>query len=158
MAEFWHPTGRFLFELIQNGYDTQPPGTESGRIAIVLACDEGTHGTLYVANAGHGFTASNARQIRSLGLNDKPIGEGIGNKGVGFKSVLQICTTPEVYSTLRSGNPGFCFLFARPDDVSGLVDGDPLRTQQVIDEVSLYSITLPTGARTSARWADGPLL
>jgi len=150
--------GRFLFELIQNGYDAQPPRTESGRIAIVLAYDEGTHGTLYVANTGHGFTASNARRIRSLGLSDKPIGEGIGNKGVGFKSVLQICTTPEVYSTLRSGSPGFCFRFARPDDVSGLVDGDPLRTQQVIDEVSLYSITLPadtTPERVAALWADG---
>jgi hypothetical protein len=92
--------GRFLFELIQNGYDAQPPGTENGRIAIVLDRSEGSHGTLYVANTGGGFTVSNARRIRSLGLSDKPIGEGIGNKGVGFKSVLQICTTPEVYSTL----------------------------------------------------------
>jgi hypothetical protein len=48
--------GRFLFELIQNGYDTQPPGAENGRIAIVLADDEGLHGTLYVANTGRGFT------------------------------------------------------------------------------------------------------
>ena len=83
--------GRFLFELIQNGYDAQPPGQRDGRIAIVLDRDEGANGTLYVANTGHGFTASNARRIRSLGLSDKPIGEGIGNKGVGFKSVLQIC-------------------------------------------------------------------
>jgi hypothetical protein len=150
--------GRFLFELIQNGYDAQPPGSEGGRIAIVLACDEGAHGTLYVANTGHGFTASNARRIRSLGLSDKPIGEGIGNKGVGFKSVLQACSTPEVYSTLPSGDPGFCFRFARPDDVPELVDDDPIRTRQVIDEVSLYSITLPTGAtpeRVTALWADG---
>jgi hypothetical protein len=28
--------GRFLFELIQNGYDAHPSGTENGRIAIVL--------------------------------------------------------------------------------------------------------------------------
>jgi sensor histidine kinase regulating citrate/malate metabolism len=77
--------GRFLFELIQNGYGAQPPGAADGRIAIVLADDEGPHGTLYVANTGRGFTASNARRIRSLGLSDKPVGEGIGNKGVGFK-------------------------------------------------------------------------
>jgi hypothetical protein len=150
--------GRFLFELIQNGYDAQPPGTENGRIAIVLDRSEGSHGTLYVANTGGGFTVSNARRIRSLGLSDKPIGEGIGNKGVGFKSVLQICTTPEVYSTLPGGDPGFCFRFARPDDVSELVDGDPVCTQQVIDEVSLYSITLPADAtpvRVAALWAEG---
>ena len=36
--------GRFLFELIQNGYDAQPSGAESGRIAIVLADDEGLTG------------------------------------------------------------------------------------------------------------------
>jgi len=150
--------GRFLFELIQNGYDAEPPESERGRIAIVLARDEGAHGTLYVANTGHGFTASNARRIRSLGLSDKPIGESIGNKGVGFKSVLQICTTPEVYSTLPGGDPGFCFRFARPEDVPGLVDGDPVCTQQVIDEVSLYSITLPTEStpeRVTRLWEDG---
>ena len=150
--------GRFLFELIQNGYDAQPPGSEDGRIAIVLADDEGPHGTLYVANTGRGFTASNARRIRSLGLSDKPVGEGIGNKGVGFKSVLQICAAPEVYSTLPGGAPGFCFRFARPDDVAELVGGDPVLTRQVIDEVSLYSITLPAEAtpdRVAALWAEG---
>jgi hypothetical protein len=150
--------GRFLFELIQNGYDAQPSGAEDGRIAIVLADDEGLHGTLYVANTGRGFTASNARRIRSLGLSDKPVGEGIGNKGVGFKSVLQICAAPEVYSTLPGGAPGFCFRFAGPDDVAELVDGDPVLTRQVMDEVSLYSITLPAEAtpdRVAALWAEG---
>ncbi|MEV5695258.1 ATP-binding protein [Micromonospora globbae] len=150
--------GRFLFELIQNGYDAQPPDAGSGRIAVVLARGEGTHGTLYVANTGRGFTASNARRIPLLGLSDKPIGEGIGNKGVGFKSVLQICATPEVYSTLDNGDPGFCFRFATEDDVPGLVGADPVLTRQIIDEVSLYSITLPaegTPARVAALWADG---
>lgn len=150
--------GRFLFELIQNGYDAQPPGGRSGRIEIVFARDEGSHGTLYVANTGRGFTASNARRIRSLGLSDKPIGEGIGNKGIGFKSVLQVCTTPEVYSTLPGGDPGFCFRFARPEDVPELVGGDPVKVQQVIEEVSLFSITLPTNATpemVTALWAEG---
>jgi hypothetical protein len=31
-----------------------------------------------------------------VGVSDKPVDEGIGNKGVGFKSVLQICAAPEV--------------------------------------------------------------
>jgi hypothetical protein len=124
----------------------------------VLADDEELHGTLYVANTGRGFTASNARRIRSLGLSDKPVGEGIGNKGVGFKSVLQICAAPEVYSTLPGGAPGFCFRFARPDDVTELVGGDPVLAQQVVDEVSLYSITLPaetTPDRVASLWAEG---
>ncbi|KUL31465.1 ATP-binding protein [Actinoplanes awajinensis] len=150
--------GRFLFELIQNGYDAQPPDSGSGRIVVVLARSDGAYGTLYVANTGHGFTASNAWRIRSLGLSDKPIGEGIGNKGIGFKSVLQICTAPEIYSKLDSGDPGFCFRFATEDDVPGLVGGDPVHARQVIDEVPLYSITLPaegTPERVAALWADG---
>ena len=72
--------------------------------------------------------------------------------------MLQICTTPEVYSTLPGGAPGFCFRFARPEDVPELVGGDPVLTRQVIDEVSLYSITLPAEAtpdRVTALWAEG---
>ena len=52
--------GRFLFELIQNGYDAQPADCDSGRIVVVLVRGEGVHGTLYVANTGHGFTTSSS--------------------------------------------------------------------------------------------------
>jgi hypothetical protein len=71
--------------------------------------------------------------------------------------VLQICAAPEVYSALLGGAPGFCFRFAGPDDVAELVGGDPVLAQ-VIDEVSLYSITLPaetTPDRVTALWAEG---
>src|SRR5947207_7057377 len=117
-------SGRFLFELIQNAYDREPRGGEAGWVAIVLADDEGDHGTLYVANTGKGFDAGDVRRIGSLGLSDKRVGEGIGNKGVGFKSVLHVCAAPEVYSTLPDGSPGFCFRFATPHDIPALVDGD----------------------------------
>lgn len=150
--------GRFLHELIQNGYDTNARDGDTGRIAVILAGDEGAHGTLYVANTGAGFTASNARRIRSLGLSDKAIGAGIGNKGVGFKSVLQICSTPEVYSTFSDGDPGFCFRFATETDVPELVGGNVVERDQVIDEISLYSITLPTESipdRVQSLWDDG---
>ena len=91
--------GRFLFELIQNGYDAQPPGAENGRIAIVLADDEGLHGTLYVANTGRGSTASNARRIRSLGLSDKPVGEGSATRGSGSRAYFR--SAPRRRSTAR---------------------------------------------------------
>jgi hypothetical protein len=95
-------SGRFLFELIQNAYDRQSRDSVAGRVAIILVEDEHDHGTLYVANTGTGFSASDVRRIGSLGLSDKQVGEGIGNKGIGFKSVLQVCTTPEVYSTCHT--------------------------------------------------------
>lgn len=86
---------RFLFGLIQNGYDAEPPGSESGRIAIVLACDEGAHGTLYVANTGHGFTVSNARRIRLLGLSDKPNRVGKPVPGRGLRTVHNMARTAD---------------------------------------------------------------
>lgn len=155
--------GRFLFELIQNGYDAQPLDTGTGRLVVVLVRGEGAHGTLYVANTGHGFTASNARRIRSLGLSDKPIGEGIGNKGIGFKSVLQICTTPEIYSRLDSGDPGFCFRFATEDDVPGLVDGDAVHYgvgPNLADPWGWIAcpLRLVCGGRTSTRRYGGVLV
>jgi hypothetical protein len=122
--------GRFLFELIQNGYDKQDPEKCSGLLAITLAHDEPDHGVLYVANTGQGFTPSNVRAIANLGLSDKEVGEGIGNKGVGFKSVLQICESPEIYSTLPDGAPGFCFRFAQPEDIPSLVDGNPVKASE----------------------------
>lgn len=150
--------GRFLFELIQNGYDEQDPDRTDGRLAIILDEDELDHGVLYAANTGDGFTTSNVRSIANLGLSDKEIGQGIGNKGVGFKSVLQVCQAPEVYSTLPDGKPGFCFRFAQPDDIPELVGGDPTSTQHVLEEMSLYSITVPsehTPDRVSELWRQG---
>ncbi|MDP8928832.1 MAG: hypothetical protein M3O70_09720 [Actinomycetota bacterium] len=150
--------GRFLFELIQNGYDEQARESDTGRLALVLARDEHDHGVLYVANTGSGFTASNVRAIANLGLSDKEIGKGIGNKGVGFKSVLQICEAPEVYSTLPGDVPGFCFRFALPEDIPNLVSDGPASVRQVLEEMSLYNVTVPvegTPSRVADLWAEG---
>jgi hypothetical protein len=136
-------SGRFLFELLQNAFDRQPVDSRDGRVDILFARDEGAGGTLYVANTGQGFVTSNVRRIASLGLSDKSVGAGIGNKGVGFKSVLQISSTPEIYSTLPDGQPGFCFRFATKADILGLVDGDPVEAEFVRREMSLYNLTLP---------------
>jgi len=59
--------GRFVFELIQNGYDEQPADSDSGRIALILVQDEDEHGVLYAANTGRGFTTSNVRAFANQG-------------------------------------------------------------------------------------------
>src|SRR3954451_18983384 len=74
--------GRFLHELIQNGYDAHPKGVKDGKVAIVFDESEGPHGVLYVANAGRPLSRSNFERMATLGESDKLIGEGIGNKGV----------------------------------------------------------------------------
>lgn len=137
--------GRFLLELLQNAYDAHPREFQDGRICIRLDETAENHGVLYVANAGRGFTESNFRAICNLGLSDKPVGEGIGNKGVGFKSVLQICEAPEIYSSDPDDvkQPGFSFRFARPEDIPGLVDGDDAQTEQILTDVSLYTVPVP---------------
>src|SRR5215211_1928664 len=112
---------RALLELVQNAHDAHPKGDRAGRILIRLDHHEGEHGVLLVANCGQPFTKSNFDAICDVAQSDKRADEGIGNKGIGFKSVLQLCRVPEVYSTSPAQNhrrefDGYCFRFADEDD------------------------------------------
>lgn len=140
--------GRFLLELIQNGYDAHPDQCVDGRISIVLDEQEGPFGVLYVANSGTPFTASNYQAIRRLGMSDKAPGESIGNKGVGFKSVLQVADRPEVYSAdpdqpFAGELDGFCFGLAEAADLEMLLDVDSATARLVCDEVPPFALTVP---------------
>lgn len=138
---------RFLIELIQNAYDAHTPGSTDGRIEILLDFSEGDYGTVYVANTGRPFREPNFEAITDIAQSDKPPGEGIGNKGVGFKSVLQVAEWPEIYSTHPDREDsqtfdGFCFRFATPSDVEGLVPVSDL-AQAVLSDVSPYLLPVP---------------
>ncbi|SED84144.1 hypothetical protein SAMN04490357_6025 [Streptomyces misionensis] len=143
--------GRTLVELVQNGHDALGPGGR-GRIAVLLDLEspgpEGDldhRGTLYVANDGDGFTEADFRRIIEFGLSGKGPGEGIGNKGLGFRSVLQLTDWPEIHSRSgadSAGFDGFCFRFATPDDVRALV-ADPEAASWVIDKVSPLALPVP---------------
>jgi hypothetical protein len=117
---------RFLVELIQNAHDAHPAGSRDGEIAIVFDPAEGDFGCLYVANRGQGFTKENFLAITNIALSSKPVNESIGNKGLGFRSVLQICQSPEVYSVDGEGGrgefDGYCFRFATQEDVAAFLD------------------------------------
>ena len=97
--------GRFAFELMQNGADAYqkassrnpdryPPGR--GKIYFALA-----ENCLIVANTGAPFShkpdpedrrdISSVESISRLGESTKKSGEYIGNKGIGFRSIYQIC-------------------------------------------------------------------
>jgi hypothetical protein len=118
---------RFLIELIQNAHDAHDPSRNDGEIAIVLT-DEGDHGCLYIANRGQGFTWDNLKAITNIALSSKPVNAGIGNKGLGFRSVLQICDWPEIYSVKDvSGGAsfdGYCFRFATEADLRKYMEND----------------------------------
>ena len=118
---------RFLVELIQNAHDAHPSGSQDGEIAVVFDPTECEFGCLYVANRGNGFSKENFLAITNIALSSKPVNESIGNKGLGFRSVLQICKWPEIYSVSGAGDSnefdGYCFRFANAEDVASFLNG-----------------------------------
>lgn len=119
--------GRTLIELIQNGYDAHPASQCDGEISILLDSTEGSYGCLYVANRGLGFEANNFNGICNIALSPKTVNHGIGNKGLGFKSVQQVCGFPEIFSQDGIGKTaddffGFCFRFPHDDELRDLLE------------------------------------
>ncbi|RWD10463.1 MAG: hypothetical protein EOS74_29610 [Mesorhizobium sp.] len=119
--------GRFAIELIQNAYDALARASEAergmGRIELGLVADR-AFGTLYVANDGLPFSVSNFISVSQLGQSDKSPETSIGNKGIGFRSVLEICESPQIWSrrSVQSGYfDGYCFGFS-PDFVQSLFE------------------------------------
>lgn len=117
---------RFLVELLQNAYDAHLPGTTGGRVHVLLDEALSDEAVLYVANTGRPFTAENFDGLTNVAASSKPPGEGIGNKGVGFRSVLHVSESPEIYSRDPEdledpGFSGFCFGFATDDQIRAMV-------------------------------------
>ncbi len=138
--------GRTVLELVQNGHDALG-GDRPGRLSV-LAVSEESGGVLYVANEGAAFSEKNFRAITEVALSSKAAGEGIGNKGLGFRSVLQLTDWPEIYSKVSSDSPdfdGYCFRFARPDDVHAMVE-DPALAAGVIEDISPLALPVPAEA------------
>ncbi len=107
---------RAVLELLQNAHDAHAPDDRRGRIRFIYDATEGDHGVLYAANDGRGFTEGDFKALCSPSKTTKTVNEAIGNKGVGFLSVFQICANPEVYSRhlprVSADFDGFCFAFA----------------------------------------------
>lgn len=128
---------RVIFELIQNAHDAHRDG-QDGRILLRLVIGGEGEGDLYVANDGIGFDWDNVNAIRNVGLSSKTVGEGIGNKGLGFRSVETLTHDPRIYSQSRArpnqAFDGFCFRFAGPDEV--LAEVSALAPPDVAREVA----------------------
>ena len=146
--------GRFLLELLQNAHDAHPRDRRDGGITIVVDADEGDHGTVYVANAGTPFTYEWMTKLCKFAQSPKVIGESIGYKGVGFRSVLPVCEWPEIFSAdpnRRAGNlDGYSFRFARYNDLLTLVNGDEAVARRAHDNFPPFQIPFPAEAVPSA--------
>lgn len=108
--------GRFLIELLQNAHDAlfdienqktdMDKSEDQGRIEIEIS-DEPPFGALYVANDGSPFTEPNFNSLSRFGQSDKDPEKHIGNKGIGFRSVLEITRKPEIFSRKEKTSKSF---------------------------------------------------
>ncbi|MEO8805814.1 MAG: hypothetical protein ABI433_07015 [Burkholderiaceae bacterium] len=146
--------GRFLIELLQNAHDafTGPAlNGDDNRVEIVFDPIDSAHGSLLVANDGAPFSASNFERLSQLGQSDKDPQKSIGNKGIGFRSVLEISDSPEIFSRSKPHSPafdGYCFAF-RPDVVRSLVE--PITRLATGGPIPVWLIT---GAPIVDNWAN----
>ncbi|PAY09313.1 hypothetical protein CK489_08185 [Bradyrhizobium sp. UFLA03-84] len=146
---------RVLFELLQNAHDAHR-FDEEGEIAIRLVIDGPDRGELLVANKGRPFTASNLEAIRNIGTSDKEIGEGIGNKGLGFRSVEALTDDVHIFSAgpraRVDGFDGYCFRFATANEIEDRLTHLGASTEiaaEVASNVSRYLI--PVTAREQSK-------
>ena len=140
---------RVLYELIQNAHDAHRSG-DRGRIAVRLVVRAENDATLYVANGGRGFRRRDVQAIENLATTAKAIGEGIGNKGLGFRSIEALTDGVQIFSRRgRSDSArfdGYCFRFAHVGEIEGLlgVDGvDPATAAEVARTVPRYLVPVP---------------
>lgn len=93
--------GRYLFELLQNANDAilaakendDVPGSGCSRVRIIV-----TSSALVVANDGVPFQEKDVDSIYRWGESSKDPNKSIGHKGIGFKSVLEVTRSPEIFS------------------------------------------------------------
>jgi hypothetical protein len=123
---------RVVLELLQNAHDAHNPERSDGRIRLWLDEASGStpFGTLYVANDGRCFSRHNFDALCSPTQTSKTVNDAIGNKGVGFLSVFQVCHHPEIYSRLPESQSdyfdGYCFQFAGPEALRTFLDSEGL--------------------------------
>ena len=104
--------GRFLIEMLQNAADAwrDDSRSASGGSRIVIVVAEGP--VLLVANQGKPMRPEVViESLGHIGASTKAPGEAIGHKGIGFKSVLEITSTPEIYSGLQELEPSIAVAF-----------------------------------------------
>ena len=104
--------GRCILELLQNAHDALGHANpdEARRISFVLSTDP--EPVLSVANSGRPFRKEDLDGICQLAQSPKDPNESVGNKGLGFRSVLEVSSCPEIWSLAPAGSDtSFVFRF-----------------------------------------------
>lgn len=104
--------GRCILELLQNAHDALANAKSDDPRQISFVLISTPEPTLLVGNSGSPFLEENFKGICQLAQSPKDPNESIGNKGLGFRSVLEISTCPEIWSTASpESDLAFAFRF-----------------------------------------------
>ncbi|WP_413453914.1 sacsin N-terminal ATP-binding-like domain-containing protein [Erwinia persicina] len=140
---------RVIYELIQNAHDAHT-SDERGRICVRLSLENMSQGTLYIANEGRGFSRQDIEAIKNLATSSKGIGEGIGNKGLGFRSIEALTQSVRIYSRSDTNGKemfeGYCFRFADIDEIAQNIRAlgvDDATSDEVAKTLPRYLVPVP---------------
>lgn len=132
--------GREILEMLQNAGDAAEKAGIRGRIRIELC----RHGVL-VANTGQGFDDGGVDSLQTANLSPKflerrKLGTLIGNKGLGFRAILNWTVTP----LISSGSLRLAYL--------------PDHSRAVLDELKKESLELSRMVEEEAAHGDSCIL
>jgi len=150
---------RVLYELIQNAHDAHDAHEpdRQGRILVHLTAETESEGTLIVANGGRGFREKDVDAIRNIGVSAKDVGEGIGNKGLGFRSIEALTDDVHVFSKGNTGQSerfdGYCFRFATAGEIEEMLSADAVEPEivwEVARTIPRYLVPRPLNGETES--------
>lgn len=118
-TDLYNKDTHFIFELIQNAEDNYYGDIEPSLSFRLSETDptntKNSQGALIIENNELGFTTENVDAICAVGKTTKDKKQGyIGEKGIGFKSVFRITSTPYILSN------GYSFCLPEKDHETGL--------------------------------------
>ncbi|MCS0505140.1 sacsin N-terminal ATP-binding-like domain-containing protein [Ancylobacter mangrovi] len=145
---------RVIYELLQNAHDAHDRNRTDGEVVIRLIVRGAEEGDLFVANRGRGFRSADLNAIRNIATSSKEIGEGIGNKGLGFRSVEALTEDVHIWSRATDGAgpvfDGYCFRFARRPEIEAMLEalgaGSEMASQ-VAANIPRYLLPVPPEAQ-----------
>lgn len=132
----------FIFELIQNAEDNEYGESEKPSLCFSLTKSNLTNtskvtGALVIQNNEVGFHEGNVDAICKVGETTKSKIKGyIGEKGIGFKSVYRITSTPHIFSN------GYQFRLPEKDEETGLGYIVPQWVDQVPSKIDPTQTTI----------------
>ena len=112
--------GRCVLELLQNAHDALVETAEGDPGLLTFSLKTEPEPVLLVANSGRAFERKDFKGLCQLGQSPKDPNKSVGNKGLGFRSVLEVASGPEIWSTATT-EEGTAYVFRFDPAICGEV-------------------------------------